>query len=99
MLFDALAPPQGVPAGHVVKATKSALPPGPPDGAVTVHVVSFAQLPVTVLEIPAPGIEILNDVDAVAVCLKPVPVIVSVFPPAADPLRGLTEVIVGVAGV
>jgi hypothetical protein len=99
MLTDALAPAHGVPEGHTVNAWKSALPPGPPAGAVTVHVVSFVQLPVTVLEMPAPGMEIVNEVVAVGVCLKPVPVIVSVFPPAEEPLAGLTDAIVGVAGV
>src|SRR5262245_55757964 len=100
MLPDARVPAQAVPEGQEVTTWKSASPPGPPAGATNVHVVLFAQvMGPTVVETNALGTETVNNVVAPGTCLKPVPVTVIVFPPAAGPVGGLTEVIVGVAGV
>ena len=89
MLPEARVPAHALPELQVVITWKSASPPGPPAGATNEHVVLFAQvMGPTVEETPAPGTEIMNIVCAPGTCLKPVPVTVIVFPPAADQSAG-----------
>ncbi len=74
-----------------VVATVTLTAPAEPAGAVTVNEVADADVTVAALD---PKSTVSPD----AVALNPVPVMVTEFPPAVEPLVGLIEVIAGGGG-